>query len=206
MPGLPERDRAIGGIDYHHTAWAASGGARPGEAGAPEISLEQLGGKDANPGGYREHISLVGSYRRTGTPKIGLSLLPRLLLDTHILIRSLREAKKLSRTQHGTIDSAVQRGEPIAISAMTLLEIALLAGGEKSVMKSPLDEFFQDLISNPVFRVLPLTYEVALEVASLSVLRDPADRTIVATARVHRLRLVTSDQRIIESKLVEVVE
>ena len=38
------------------------------------------------------------------------------------------------------------------------------------------------------------------------VLRDPADRAIVATARIHRLRLVTSDQRIVESKLVPVVE
>jgi PIN domain nuclease of toxin-antitoxin system len=60
--------------------------------------------------------------------------------------------------------------------------------------------------SIPTFRILPLTYEVALDVASLSVLRDPADRAIAGTARVHRLRLVTSDQRIIESKLVPVVE
>ncbi len=37
-------------------------------------------------------------------------------------------------------------------------------------------------------------------------LRDPADRAIVATARMHRLVLVTSDQRIIESKLVTTVE
>jgi PIN domain nuclease of toxin-antitoxin system len=36
-------------------------------------------------------------------------------------------------------------------------------------------------------------------------LRDPADRTIVATARVRNLRLLTSDQRIIESNLVPVV-
>ena len=73
-------------------------------------------------------------------------------------------------------------------------------------MKISLDEFFQDLNSNPAFRVLPLTYEVAREVALLNVLRDPADRAIAATARVHRLRLVTSDQRIIESKLVQVIE
>jgi len=104
------------------------------------------------------------------------------------------------------IESAIRRDEPVAFSAMSLLEIAILESREKSVLKIPLNEFFQDLISNPVFRVLPLTYEVALEVALLAVLPDPADRTIVATARVHRLRLVTSDQRIIESKLVEVVE
>jgi PIN domain nuclease of toxin-antitoxin system len=47
---------------------------------------------------------------------------------------------------------------------------------------------------------------VAAEIAVLETLRDPADRVIVATARVHRLRLVTSDQRIIDSRLVAVVE
>lgn len=36
-------------------------------------------------------------------------------------------------------------------------------------------------------------------------LRDPADRAIVATARVHRLKLITSDQRIIASGLVPVI-
>lgn len=69
-----------------------------------------------------------------------------------------------------------------------------------------MEELFADLHSNPIFRLLPLTYEVAVDVASLGVLRDPADRAIAATARVHRLRLVTSDRRIIESKLVPVVE
>ena len=33
-------------------------------------------------------------------------------------------------------------------------------------------------------------------------LRDPGDRVIVATARVHHLRLLTADERIIESNLV----
>jgi len=47
---------------------------------------------------------------------------------------------------------------------------------------------------------------VAKEVTMLGgALRDPADRAIVASARVHRLRLLTSDRRIIESNLVSVV-
>lgn len=86
------------------------------------------------------------------------------------------------------------------------MEIAVLASGEKPAVKLSLDEFFQDLNANPLFRVLPITYEVAREVAWLSALRDPADRAIVATARVHRLRLVTSDERIIQSKFVQVVD
>ncbi len=55
-------------------------------------------------------------------------------------------------------------------------------------------------------RVLPLSHDIAAEAAALGSLRDPADRTIVATARVHRLRLVTSDQRIIDSNLLPVVD
>ncbi len=133
-------------------------------------------------------------------------MLPRLLLDTHVLIRWLSDVKRLSRMQLRTLEAAAKRGEPVAISAITLLEIAVLASGGKPVLKVSLDEFFQDLSSNPAFKVFPLTYEIATEAASLSVLRDPADRAIAATARVHRLRLVTSDQRIIESKLVPVIE
>jgi PIN domain nuclease of toxin-antitoxin system len=133
-------------------------------------------------------------------------LLPRLLLDTHVLIRWLSETRKLSRSQLRALESAVRRGEPVALSAISLLEIAVLASGERPALKVSLDEFFQSLNSNPAFRILPLTYEVALDAAALSVLRDPADRAIAGTARVHRLRLVTSDQRIIESKLVPVVE
>lgn len=45
-----------------------------------------------------------------------------------------------------------------------------------------------------------------MEVASLGRLRDPADRAITATAKVHRLRLVTSDLRIIDSGLVPILE
>lgn len=57
------------------------------------------------------------------------------------------------------------------------------------------------------FSIVPIDLEIARETAALGdSLRDPADRVIVATARVHGFRLVTSDQRIIASKLVPVVE
>jgi PIN domain nuclease of toxin-antitoxin system len=132
-------------------------------------------------------------------------LLPRLLLDTHVVVRWLIEAKRLSREQVQALERAVRRAEPVAFSAISLLEIAILTSEGK--LRLPLNDFLDELQANPLFRVLPLTYEIASEVASLGAsLRDPADRAIVATARVHRLRLVTSDQRIIESTLVPVVE
>jgi PIN domain nuclease of toxin-antitoxin system len=134
-------------------------------------------------------------------------LLPRFLLDTHVLIRWLIEARKLSREQLRALEGAVRRSEPLALSAISLLEIAVLTAEEKIRLKPSLAEFFEEMQANPVFRVLPVTYEIASEVSSIGTfLRDPADRAIVATARVHRLRLLTSDQRIIGSKLVPVVE
>jgi PIN domain nuclease of toxin-antitoxin system len=134
-------------------------------------------------------------------------VLPRLLLDTHVIIRWMRESKKLSGQQARALEEAVRRAEQVTLSSMSLLETAVLASQGSVRLKTSLDEFFEDLRTNPIFQVLPLTYEIAAEVASMgSVLRDPADRAIVATARVHRLRLVTSDQRIIGSKLVSVID
>jgi PIN domain nuclease of toxin-antitoxin system len=47
--------------------------------------------------------------------------------------------------------------------------------------------------------------EIALDAAHLGILRDPMDRAIAATARIHSLTLVTSGQRICDSSLVPVL-
>jgi PIN domain nuclease of toxin-antitoxin system len=131
-------------------------------------------------------------------------LTPRLLLDTHVVLRALTNPKKLSREQRRYLQAVLGRTEPVALSAISLLEIAVL--GNERVKGDP-HKIVEELQENPVFQILPLTFEIASEVISLGgILRDPADRAIVATARVHQLRLVTSDQRIIESKLVPVIE
>ena len=68
------------------------------------------------------------------------------------------------------------------------------------------NQILSALEANPMFKILPITVPIALDAGALIMLRDSADRTIVATARVHGLRLLTSDQRIIDSRLVAVVD
>jgi PIN domain nuclease of toxin-antitoxin system len=132
---------------------------------------------------------------------------PRFLLDTHVLLRWLMEPRKLSHAQRRAIENAERNGQAVAVSAVSLVEIAVLASGIEPRIDIRPGQFFEELQANPFFQLLPLTYEIASEVASLGAsLRDPADRAIVATARVHRLKLATSDQRIVESKLAQVVE
>jgi PIN domain nuclease of toxin-antitoxin system len=126
-------------------------------------------------------------------------------LDTHVVVRWLIDARSLSRVQSRVLEGAVRRAEPVALSAISLLEIAIWNSEGKLRLKVTLAEFLDDMQNSEVFEILPLSYQIASDVAALGSLRDPADRAIVATARVHRLRLMTSDQRIIESKLVPVI-
>lgn|SRR5271157_1955502 len=150
--------------------------------------------------GYFRTLGSAASAARSA----GLS--PRFLLDTHIVVRWLAAPKRLSREQTRVLRDAVRRREPVAISAITLLEIAVLFGEGSTRSDIPVDELFSELESNPAFQIIPLTVDVAAEVAGLGgFLRDPADRAIVSTARIRRLRLLTSDERIIDSNLVPVV-
>jgi PIN domain nuclease of toxin-antitoxin system len=69
------------------------------------------------------------------------------------------------------------------------------------------DAVFEMLESSPALKILPLTIGIAREAPPLAaVMRDPADCLIVATARVHGLRLLTSDERIVDSNLAQVVD
>ena len=138
-----------------------------------------------------------------GTREV-LTLTPRFLLDTHVVIRWLVEPEQLSRDQNRVLIEAVRRSEPLALSAISLIEIAVIPGGR---LRAPVGKILQALESSAGFHVMPMDIAIATEVHAMGdSLRDPNDRVIVATARVHRLRLVTSDQRIIDSKLVPVID
>jgi PIN domain nuclease of toxin-antitoxin system len=133
-------------------------------------------------------------------------LAPRFLLDTHVVIRWLADPKRLSKEQRAALELSCSRQEQFAVSGISLLEIALFERNSR-ILKSKPAEVLASLEAAPEFLILPITFEIAAEIAAMGPsLRDPADRTIVATARVHRLRLLTSDQRIINSKLVPTIE
>ena len=68
----------------------------------------------------------------------------------------------------------------------------------KLQLSLPASQWIQRATNPEGIQLLPLTPEVALESAYLpgDFHRDPADQLIVATARLHNLVLITSDQRI----------
>ena len=130
---------------------------------------------------------------------------PRLLLDTHILLRWIADSRRLSRDQMRLMNQAERRQELFAISEITLMELALLRVNPGR-LSSQIEQAFNAIEVSETIQVLPLTVEIAREITPLiGLLRDPADCVIVATAQVHGLRLLTSDQRILDSNLTPVV-
>jgi PIN domain nuclease of toxin-antitoxin system len=102
--------------------------------------------------------------------------------------------------------ASLSRGHELTVSAVTVLEIAVLFGRGTTRGTLRAEDLLHEIGIDPAFRIAPFTLQVALEVAGLGrSLADPMDRSIVATARVENLSLVTADQRIIDSGLVAVV-
>jgi len=126
-------------------------------------------------------------------------------LDTNVVIRWLSEPRKLSREQARVLADAEKSGEAVAVSAITLFELVGVI--ESGRVKARVQDIFEELGASSMFQILPLTVEIATEMALMGrALHDPADRAMVATARVHRLKMLTSDQRIIDSRLVAVID
>ena len=128
------------------------------------------------------------------------------LLDTHVFLWWHLDPKQLSRKQRAVVDRASQDA-PLAVSDITLWEVALLVELGRVELDVPLGQWLELASAPPLVERLRVTPAIAAEVAILgsALHRDPADRILVATARVHGLQLVTSDRAIAASRLVPVV-
>jgi PIN domain nuclease of toxin-antitoxin system len=124
--------------------------------------------------------------------------MPAILLDTHILIWWRLDSKRLSRVQARRLQDLENRQERIAVSAITLWEIAVLSARGWIEFDEPVEVWLEEIERHALVEVLPLTARIAAESVRLGpdFHNDPADQLIVATARLHGLPLMTADERI----------
>ena len=128
----------------------------------------------------------------------------KVLLDTHTLIWWLNDQTRLSPAQRevlGTITPA----SPVLVSDISLWEVATLCSLGRIRLGIPLREWLNNAVAPPLVRRQGISPAIAAELAELpdSFHRDPADRILVATARVLGAALITQDRRIIDAALVD---
>jgi len=124
----------------------------------------------------------------------------RYLLDTHVwfwLVRG-REGRLAARTAAKLEQSAL--GAPLGVSVISIWEIALLASKGRIGLGMPVHEWVVSALDRPGFILVDLKLATAIESCNLPAgfHADPADRFLVATARLKNAVIVTRDERILK--------
>jgi PIN domain nuclease of toxin-antitoxin system len=127
-----------------------------------------------------------------------------ILLDTHVLIWLARDPSKLSKAAAEAIRISVRSGG-LAISAMTVWELAWLATHARLNLREPVDDFVEELTSRTAIR--PITPRIAILANQLPATypNDTSDRLIGATALAEGIPLVTKDMTIRNYKQIKTI-
>ena len=129
------------------------------------------------------------------------------LLDTHVLIWWLTDRARLSPAQQKVVASA-SAASPLLVSDISLWEVAMLQSLGRVRLSLPLRDWLDAAVAPPLVRRQGISPAIAAELAALpdSFHRDPADRILVATARVLGATLLTQDRRIVDAALASTLD
>ena len=127
-----------------------------------------------------------------------------ILLDTHTLVWAVAESKRLSKPAAAAIRKGLTE-DGLAIAAITLWELALLLSRGRIQAYGTVDASIRLLTEGII--VKPITPEIAALATQFppDFPQDPADRLIAATARSQGLALVTRDEKLRMSPLLQTI-
>ena len=120
----------------------------------------------------------------------------KLLLDTHVWIWAEEQPERIGTRTRRLLTAAEH---DTAICPVSTLEISRLIAAGDIELSMPLADWVAQSMAGLAAQTVPFTHAVAMEAYSLPAPfhRDPADRVLIAAARLSSLTLVTADDRIL---------
>jgi PIN domain nuclease of toxin-antitoxin system len=113
-----------------------------------------------------------------------------ILMDTHIWLRWLLPDEPLPQNLIDLIETA----DALAVSAISCWEVVLLERFRRIELPLPIDQWLKEALRGSDVQVLPVSAAVAQLAGQLPYHhKDPADRFIIATAIVSKIKLISLD-------------
>jgi PIN domain nuclease of toxin-antitoxin system len=125
-----------------------------------------------------------------------------LLLDTHVWIWSQEAPERLGEQ---TTSLLTDRQNVLYVSTISTLEIARLLRNGTIALSESLNFWVSETLKALECATMEISHQIAIEAYSLpdDFHKDPADRLLVATARIYDLTLLTMDERILQYSQVK---
>lgn len=128
------------------------------------------------------------------------------VVDTHALLWYLHKDSRLSASALAALNGAASKGDQIAVSSITLIEVAYLV--EKQRIPNNSFDLIVQLLNQPgsMLAEIPLNQLVAdsLRQVARSQVPEMADRIIAATALMMGVPVISRDSKITASSIATI--
>lgn len=121
------------------------------------------------------------------------------LLDTHTWIWLIADSGQINSANRLLLTTA-QKNKRLFGSVISIWETANLEARGRIQLATGINQWIEESLADDGIQLLPVSPEIAVVSNRLpgNLHRDPADRILAATARIHALTLLTRDARLLD--------
>jgi PIN domain nuclease of toxin-antitoxin system len=125
------------------------------------------------------------------------------MTDTHSLLWAFTRPRKLGERARYAFDEIANGESSLLISVIVLAELIFTI--ENKPIQADLNEILDAIQNTPNVEFVDFDYKAAMRLRDLSIIPEMHDRMIVATALEYQATLITVDESITTSGVVDVI-